>query len=114
MKTATFPSVCVEPELREAAEQSLQEGETLGSFVEQAIRDSVERRRHQREFFAHGMRSRDEAKRKGVYIKSDAVIGRLEDMLAAVKATWTTRNLVEGALRIRVRMSHRIRSAIPH
>ncbi|MFT4433982.1 YlcI/YnfO family protein [Caballeronia sp. 15715] len=29
MKTATFPSVRVEPELREAAESVLQEGESL-------------------------------------------------------------------------------------
>lgn len=86
MKTATFPSLRVEPELREAAEQSLQDGETISGFVEQAIRDSVERRRHQREFIARGLASRDEAKRTGVYIKSDVVIGRLANMLAAAKA----------------------------
>lgn len=86
MKTATFPSLRVEPELREAAEQSLQDGETISGFVEQAIRDSVERRRHQREFIARGLASRDEAKRTGVYVKSDAVIARLENMLAAAKA----------------------------
>lgn len=86
MKTPTFPSLYVEPELREAVEQSLQDGETISSFVEQAIRDSVERRLYQREFIVRGLASRDEAKRSGAYIKSDAVIGRLEKMLAAAKA----------------------------
>lgn len=61
MKAATFPSLCVEPELLEAVEQSLQEGETISSFVEQAIRDSVERRRSRREFIDHGLASRDHA-----------------------------------------------------
>jgi predicted transcriptional regulator len=86
MKTATFPSLRVEPELREAAEQSLQEGETLSGFVEQSIRDSIDRRKHQREFLARGLASRDDAKRTGTYVAADAVIGRLERMLAEAKA----------------------------
>jgi hypothetical protein len=40
MKSATFPSVRVEPELRAAAEDVLQDGESLSGFVEQAIRDA--------------------------------------------------------------------------
>jgi hypothetical protein len=34
MKTATIPSLCVDPELRAAAESVLKEGETLSAFVE--------------------------------------------------------------------------------
>jgi predicted transcriptional regulator len=86
MKTASFPSLRVEPELREAAEQSLQEGETISAFVEQAIRESIERRGHQREFVARGLASRDNAKRSGNYVAADAVMGRLKGMLAAAKA----------------------------
>jgi predicted HicB family RNase H-like nuclease len=52
MKTATFPSVRVEPELREAAESVLQEGESLSSFVEQAIRENIVRRQRHSEFVA--------------------------------------------------------------
>jgi len=33
VKTSTLPSLRVEPELREAAEQVLQEGESLSAFV---------------------------------------------------------------------------------
>lgn len=85
MKTATFPSLRVTPELRQAAEQILQEGETLSSFVEQSIRESIGRRQIQQEFIARGLRSRDDARQTGKYASADAVIGRLEQMLATAK-----------------------------
>jgi len=85
MKTATFPSLRVTPELRQAAEQILQEGETLSSFVEQSIRESIGRRQVQQAFIARGLRSRDDARQTGKYASADAVIGRLEQMLATAK-----------------------------
>ena len=85
MKTATLPSLRVTPELRQAAEQILQEGETLSSFVEQSIRESIGRRQVQQEFIARGLRSRDDARQTGKYASADAVIGRLEQMLATAK-----------------------------
>ncbi len=85
MKTATFPSLRVDPELRQAAEDSLEAGETISSFVEQSIRDSIARRQRQREFMERGLASRDEAASTGVYISSDAVMDRLEKMLANAK-----------------------------
>jgi predicted transcriptional regulator len=86
MKTATFPSLRVTPELRQAAEQILKEGETLSSFVEQSIRESIGRRQIQQEFIARGLRSRDNARQTGKYASADAVIGRLEQMLATAKS----------------------------
>lgn len=86
MKTATFPPLRVEPELRQAAEQVLNDGESLSSFVEQAIAASIEHRLAQREFIARGLRARDEARVSGVYVGSSAVLGRLENMLARAKA----------------------------
>ena len=86
MKTATFPSVRVNPELRQAAEQILQEGESLSGFVEQSIRESIERRQFQRDFIARGLRSRDDARQTGKYVSADIVLGRLEGMLEAAKA----------------------------
>ena len=44
MKTATFPSLRVEPELREAAESMLKDGETLSAFVEASVREQVRKR----------------------------------------------------------------------
>jgi predicted transcriptional regulator len=87
MKTATFPSLRVDPELRDAAEGVLEEGESLSSFLEQSIRESIERREARREFIARGLRSRDEARRTSTYIKSEVVIGRLEKMLARAKTS---------------------------
>ncbi|MBI4756359.1 MAG: prevent-host-death protein [Betaproteobacteria bacterium] len=86
MKSASFPSVRVTPELRQAAEQLLQEGETLSGFVEQSIREGIERRQAQQEFIARGLRSRDEARRSGRYVAAGDVVTRLEKILADAKA----------------------------
>jgi hypothetical protein len=45
MKTATFPSLRVEPALRDAAESVLREGETLTSLIETSVRETIQRRR---------------------------------------------------------------------
>ena len=86
MKTATFPSLRVEPELRDAAESVLQDGETLSGFIEASVRETIERRRTRAEFIARGMASRDEAKRTGVYFAADQVHAELGQMLAQAKA----------------------------
>jgi predicted transcriptional regulator len=85
MKTATIPSLRVAPELRLSAQSVLREGETLSSFVEQAIRATVEYRQAEQEFIARGLAARDEAKHSGHYIGADAVVGRLEAMLEKAK-----------------------------
>jgi hypothetical protein len=85
MKTATLPSLRVDPELREAAENVLQEGESLSALIETAVRETIERRRTRAEFVARGLLSRDEARRSGVYVPAAAVHAELGKMLA--KAT---------------------------
>jgi predicted transcriptional regulator len=85
MKTATFPAVRVEPDLRDAAESVLSEGESLSAFVEQSIRANIERRRLQGEFVARGLASRDEAAQSGQYVSAEAVLSGLEGRLAAEK-----------------------------
>ena len=87
MKTATIPSLRVDPDLRKSVESVLSKGESLSGFVEQSIRESIDRRLAQREFIARGLVSRDEAKRTGKYVSSTAVIGRLEKMLVRAKAS---------------------------
>ena len=86
MKTATFPSLRVAPEFRQAAEQVLQEGESLSSFVEESIRENITRRQLQGEFISRGLASRDHARQTERYSSADTVLGRLEKMLAAAKA----------------------------
>ena len=66
MKTSSFPSLRVEPKLREAAESVLRDGETLTSLIETSVRETIQRRRVQEEFIARGLRSREEAERTGI------------------------------------------------
>lgn len=86
MKTATIPSLRVDPELRQAAESVLQKGETLSSFVEQSLRANIEHRRMQRDFIARGLASRDEARRTDVYYDAEDVLCELDDLLAHAEA----------------------------
>lgn len=86
MKSATLPSLRVDPKLRRAAEAVLRKGESLSSFMEQSLRDEVARRRMQGEFIARGLASRDEARRTGEYYEADAVHAELRDMLAKARA----------------------------
>jgi len=86
MKTASLPSLRVEPELRQAAEGVLRAGETLSSFVEQSVRDQIMRREAQREFLARGLAARKSARRTGVYFEADAVHAELRNMLAKAGA----------------------------
>jgi hypothetical protein len=85
MKSATFPSLRVDPSLREAAESVLHEGESLSAFVEQSVRAQVEKRRLQDEFVARGLASRESARKTGAYVSSAAVLKKLELRLAKAK-----------------------------
>ncbi len=85
MKTATMPSLRVDPALREAAEAVLHEGESLSSFMEQSLRDEVARRQLQREFLARGLASRAEARKTGEYFEADAVHAELRGMLVKAR-----------------------------
>lgn len=86
MKSATLPSLRVDPELREAAESVLEEGETLSGFIEAAVRETIVRRRTRAEFVARGLASRDDARRTGDYIDADVVHAQLTEKLAKARA----------------------------
>lgn len=86
MKTASIPSVRVAPAFRAEIESLLGTGETLSEFVENSVVEAVQRRRNQAEFVARGMASLVEAKAADTYVDADAVIGKLEQKLAAAKA----------------------------
>ena len=86
VKTASIPSVRVEPEFRAEVESVLAEGESLSEFVEASVRANVERRRVQAEFIARGLRSRDEAKRTGDYVDADDVVAALQRKLDTARA----------------------------
>jgi predicted transcriptional regulator len=81
MKTATIPALRVEPKLREAAQSVLTSGETLSSFVEESLRNNIERRLHNQAFIARGLASRDEAKISQEYYSAESVLAELGEML---------------------------------
>lgn len=81
MKSSSIPSIRVEPELRQAAESVLREGESLSSFMEESLKAGIQHRKAQREFLARGLTSRAEAKKTGEYFSADAVCDELKTML---------------------------------
>lgn len=85
MKTATIPSVRVDPAFRDEVESVLEEGESLSQFVEAAVRAGVARRRIQSEFIARGLSSREEAQHTGEYVEADVVLRGLQRKLEAAR-----------------------------
>jgi len=82
MKSATIPSLRVDPDLRHAAESILEEGETLSSFVIQSLKEGIQHRQMQRAFIERGLASQGDARRTGEYFSSEEVLSALEGMLA--------------------------------
>ena len=85
MKTATLPSLRVEPALRDAAESVLQEGETLSSFVETAVREQVELRRQREAFIARGLNALEDARKANDSLTPAQSLARLDAMLKRKK-----------------------------
>lgn len=87
MKTATIPSLRVDPELRQAAEALLKEGETLSGFVEEAVRRNVEYRRAQQAFIERGLAARQAARESGEYVAATAVLDKLTKRVRQARKT---------------------------
>lgn len=86
MKTATLPPVRVLPEFRTEIESLLHQGETLSEFLQNAVQDSVQRRRNQQEFIRRGMVSLEHARLTDAYVDADDLLARLERKLADARA----------------------------
>ena len=86
MKTASFPSLRVAPELRQAAEDVLLEGESMSSFMEQSLRANIDHRRLQQAFISKGLASRDESRLTGEYFDADDVLAELDERLARAES----------------------------
>ena len=82
MKSASLPSIRVEPELRAELENVLGENETLTEFVESAVRRAVEHRRVDAEFQARGEAAWQEFKRTGVSYSTEEVFAELRARVA--------------------------------
>jgi hypothetical protein len=87
MKSATIPPLRVTPELREAAESVLLEGETLSGFVETSLVKQIEFRRAQQEFIARGLASREKARKSGKYFSKQESLAALDTILDKHRGT---------------------------
>jgi Arc/MetJ-type ribon-helix-helix transcriptional regulator len=86
MKSATLPSIRVEPEFRTAVESLLHEGESLSQFVENAVRDTLVQRQHQSEFLARGIQSLEAARQSNDYVEADDMLAQLRDRLIKARS----------------------------
>ena len=85
MKTSSIPPLRVSPELRKRAEAVLEQGETLSSFVLDALTRSIDYRKARQEFIARGLASAARAKKTGKYVSADRVIEKLARRLVKAK-----------------------------
>ena len=81
MKSSTLPPLRVSPELRADAEAVLAPGETLSSFVHDAVTRTIEYRKAQQEFIERGLASAAKAERTGEYVSSGAALRTLRRQL---------------------------------
>lgn len=86
MKTATIPPLRVAPELREAAENLLAEGETLSAFVEESLRLHIHRRQSQREFLARGIAALANANENDEFYETADIIRDLDEILESKRS----------------------------
>jgi len=82
MKTSTLPPLRVSPELRADAEAVLAPGESLSSFVHDAVTRTIEYRKLQQEFVERGLASAEKARRTGRYVSRGAALKTLRRQLA--------------------------------
>lgn len=90
MKSASLPSVRIEPELRSAVESVLHVGESLSEFVESSVRQALLQRHLQAEFVARGLASLQAARQNHDLVDAQAVVGKLQQRLAQAKARRAT------------------------
>ena len=81
MKTSTLPPLRVEPRLRSDAERLLREGETISSFIVDAVRERVRNRTLEDEFIKRGLASREKAQHSGKYTSAALVVAGLRRRL---------------------------------
>lgn len=86
MKTASFPSLRVSPELRSAAESALHNGESISSFIEKAILKQIEQRQIDNAFIQNAMSSREKSRATGEYRSATDVLSALSTKFNEAKA----------------------------
>lgn len=83
MKTATLPPIRVAPLHREKIESVLREGESLSTFMENAVMREANYRSIEDEFLARGRASLAEARASGVTVSVESSMANLDKMIDA-------------------------------
>ena len=81
MRSATFPPIRVEPEVRAEVEAVLREGEWLTQFIEEAVVAAAAWRRVQSEFVIRGEAAIERWKQEGGGYAVDQVMAELQARL---------------------------------
>jgi len=85
MRSATFPPIRVEPEVRAEVEAVLREGESLTQFIEEAVVAAAAWRRLQSEFVTRGEAAIERWKKEGGGHSVDDVMADLQAHLDDAK-----------------------------
>ena len=85
MRSATFPPIRVEPEVRAEVEAVLREGESLTQFIEEAVVAAAAWRRVQSEFITRGEAAIERWKQEGGGHAVDEVMADLQARLDDAK-----------------------------
>ncbi len=85
MKSSAIPAVRVSPDLREAVERALRDGESLSSFVEDSVRRNVEFRQAQKAFVDRALASGVNAKQTGVYVSASETLQKISERIRAAQ-----------------------------
>jgi len=86
MKSSSLPALRVSPELRAEAESVLAPGESLSSFVHEAVVRSIELRKSQQEFLERGLLSAASAQESGRYVSSGAALKTLGQQIETARS----------------------------
>ena len=81
MRSATFPPIRVEPEVRAEVEAVLREGESLTQFIEEAVVAAAAWRRVQAEFINRGEAAIQRWKQEGGGYQVDEIMADLQTRL---------------------------------
>lgn len=85
MRSANFPPIRVEPEVRAEVEAVLREGESLTQFIEEAVVAAAAWRRTQAEFVTRGEAAIARWKQEGGGQSADDVMADLQSRLDEAK-----------------------------
>ena len=85
MRSATFPAIRIEPEVRAEVEAVLREGESLTQFIKEAVVAAAAWRRVQSEFVIRGEAAIERWKQEGGGHTVDQVMGDLQVRLDDAK-----------------------------